>query len=370
MPTLAGQLPDDTNIYAAEGSAAHEVAQRSFLPHPPTGTLALRDPYRLVGEVIKVDRFEIIVTTEMVDAVKVYLDYCMENVTNGDQLKIEERLRLNDDVWGTGDFIRFRPKTGELLVADYKHGEGVWVPVYQNPQLLLYALMACKLYKGVKKIRIAIVQPRCGTDDFIREWEVDPVTLLEFEADIIDAVARTKEPEPDLNYGKHCTFCKARAQCPLLVDMAQKRARELFNEMKMALKPVELGTRRLEVEALRSHLTAVENFAEAEAKSGRPVPGFKLVRKQGNRTFTNENEVADVLLAMGVREEDIWERKLKSPAQIEKIIKKKGMTQLEEFIIKPDNGIGLVHESDNREEFFPGSAAEAFTPQSLEDLLG
>lgn len=366
QPSLAAQVPEDSSEYAAEGTTAHALAQRCLIPHIQTGTVAALNPDQHLGETIEGQ----VVTKEMCDAVRVYLNFCVKNTRAGSHIRIEERLRLCDDVWGTGDYIAYNAQEGELLVVDYKHGAGVFVHAYENPQTLTYALMACRLYKGVRRVRIVIVQPRCGSEEEpIREWVVDTTELLDFEADLMEAVARTKIEEAGLNPGIHCRFCPVKAQCPELVRLVAERIKEAI-DMATKLKPVELGNRLSELPALKTYINGLEDFAFKLAMEGGHVPGHKLVEKRPTRKFRNENQAADALMAMGLTEQDIMDVKLKTVAAVEKLIGKSNMSALEDLIVKESSGLTLVDINDKRPEYAPGTAAQAFGMGSLEDLLG
>ena len=55
-----------------------------------------------------------------------------------------------------------------LIITDYKHGKGVPVKAEKNPQMMLYALGALKLYRplygdAIKNIAMYIDQPRLNS---------------------------------------------------------------------------------------------------------------------------------------------------------------------------------------------------------------
>lgn len=364
QPALAELVPDESSDYAREGTTAHEVARRCLIPHPATGTLAARNPDHLIGQVVE----GVEVTQEMVDAVRVYLSYCVQNTTNGDIIRIEERLRLNDDVWGTGDFLRYRPSTGELLIVDYKHGAGIYVDVYENYQTLIYALMAAKLFQKITRVKIVIVQPRCG-DEQVREWETDSLRILEWEADVNEAVARTRAANAPLVPGNHCKnhLCKVRATCPALKQMAQTRARETFKvNTNMAL--TDLAARLEEVAALQTYITAVEDLAYQLAMKGQAIPGHKLVWKRPQRQWLDEREALEVLESLGLDRDQVSKLTVKSPAEVEKLLPPKVRPVLKDYYSKVSSGLTLVHESDKRPEHFPDQAVEVFGRVQIEHM--
>jgi hypothetical protein len=178
-----------------------------------------------------------------------------------------------------------------------------------------------------------------------------------------------KEPEPELFPGDHCRFCKARAVCPALVQLARQRAKEDFNQMKMKLKPVELANRLSEVPALKAYATAVENHAYLKAMAGEKVPGHKLVQAEANRSFIDPEEAADTLVnLLGVDEEKIYTKELITPAALEKVIGKKKVKELDLLIHRKASGVKLVPADDKRAEYHPATAKQDFAEE--EDILG
>ena len=123
-----------------------------------------------------------------------------------------------------------RQAIGRLSVIDLKYGAGVPVEVEDNPQLLYYglgALLANKQWKP-HEVEVVIVQPRCPHPDGpVRSQVLQVVDLLEFAADLVEAVKRTEEASEQhatldtlnwmrayLNPGDHCRWCPAAAICP------------------------------------------------------------------------------------------------------------------------------------------------------------
>jgi len=73
------------------------------------------------------------------------------------------------------------------------------------------------------------------------------------------------------------------------------------------------------------------------------VPGYKLVAKRSTRQWVDEKEAAHWLDGKGV--EDIFERKLKSPAQAEKLLKEKLPGEL---VVSISSGNTMASEDDPR----------------------
>jgi hypothetical protein len=114
----------------------------------------------------------------------------MENI-----LHVEQRVAVSTEVYGTADAIVWQPAKKRLHVVDLKYGAGVAVNVIGNLQLKIYALAALlTMNYDAQEVVVTIVQPRCPHPDGpIRSATYDAVDLLEFFADLEDAVKRVEE---------------------------------------------------------------------------------------------------------------------------------------------------------------------------------
>lgn len=71
---------------------------------------------------------------------------------------------------------------------------------------------------------------------------------------------------------------------------------------------------------LRQFLEGIEAEALRRMEAGQTVPGFKLVRGRGNRSWTlPDAEMAEKLLAMKIPKSAVFETKVISPAKAEKL---------------------------------------------------
>ena len=100
-----------------------------------------------------------------------------------------------------------------------------------------------------------------------------------------------------------------------------------------------------------SQIKAIKSYFMAELTSGRKVPGYKLVYSRGTRKWKDEAMAADYITAQyDIDPEDIFETELKSPAQMEKIVK--GLKKDKEFA-------NLVHTPQGTPKLVPVDSEEA-----------
>lgn len=343
-----------SSFYAAEGTVAHWVGEQCLTNN--------RSPQEYVGQVVEQDGFDIEITDEMVEAVQVYLDTVNQNMMPGDKLLVEHRfhlVQLNERLWGTSDATILSPGMKWLTVIDYKHGQGVAVEVKDNPQLLYYAAGALLETKfGAKKVEMVIVQPRCPhPEGSVRCWEVDALDLLDWVPELVDAAKATEDPNAPLATGDHCRWCPAAAICPQLRQEVYAIVQDKFDGSNYD--PEQLATDLENADNVEAWAKAVRSFAYNEAQRGRVVPRFKLVAKKANRSWKDEREAKKFLVVYGLDDADmLTEPKLKSPAQIEKVIGRANKDAITPLVTQESNGTVLVPETDKRPAVAVGPEAD------------
>lgn len=321
---LSAGLESTSSFYAAEGTLAHEVAACNLTD----GT----DPEADLGEPVPTEGFDIFITEEMCEAVQVYLDAVRGDACEDDGSApyrlIEHKFHLEElhpQLFGTADCVQVWPARKLMRVYDYKHGAGVAVDVDNNVQLKYYALGALLSYKKpIAEVELVIVQPRCPHEGGqVRRYRFKAVELLDFEADLMDAVRRTEAPDAPLKLGDHCHWCPAAALCPEAKSRAQEAAKMEFSPV-APYDPQALADTLAILPAIEGWAKTVREFAYGEAQHGRMPPGYKLVDKRPTRKWNvDDHTVEKELSTIGLAESDIYApREVKSPAQIEKVIGK------------------------------------------------
>lgn len=352
---LSRGLPNTASVYAAEGTAAHELAAFCLSKNS--------SPYAQIGNALKVEGMDFEVTEEMADAVGAYL-MCVRGdfaeFPDRPTRLVEHRFHLKDvheGLYGTADCVQMYPKQKLLRVYDYKHGAGVPVNVHDNKQLKYYALGAL-LSTGMpaETVEIVIVQPRCKHPDGpVRRHSMAAIDLMDFAADLLDAVHRTEAPDAPLSAGEHCRWCKAAAICPELRDQASARAKEDFRP-EVKYDPDKLAETLRWLPVFEGWVTSVREFAYAEAQRGNAIPGHKLVDKRATRKWkADDHTVAIELEKIGLTESEVYQaRKLNSPPQVEKILGKpkanaEKFAAIAALVVKQSSGTTLVPDTDPRD---------------------
>ena len=371
---------DKESLHAARGTAAHELGERCLRG----GGQAIE----YLGMVIKTKEHEVEIDEELANSAQEYVDYC--RTLKGVWL-VEKKFSLDAldppfEAGGTCDFISV--EAHQIEVVDLKNGMGV-VDVNENKQLRTYALLAMlNLKAGVnaERIKVTIVQPRAPhKDGRIRSETFHVADLVEWTSELMKAMRRSKRAfdefqtingdrvkfnewaEKWLTPGA-CKFCRAEANCPALRKKAlaviSEKAAGWFEDPNATvvvpspaeMTPETLGRVLDGLDMLEDWIKAVRGHAHAQAERGVTIPGYQLVDKIGNRIFgftiktddvvivapMTENEAIAVLKKVGLTDEQLWTKKLISPAAAEKIVGAKRKKEIEALTIKPVKGTNLA----------------------------
>jgi hypothetical protein len=370
---LSAGIPDPGSKYAEEGTAAHFLAEQCLRGE----VIAAQALDKFIGYMQGSKELALLppelcvsgkpVTEEMVEAVEMYAQTIAQDRLEmpGAVLKIEERFHLDwlyEGLFGTNDASLVEP-FGRLVVYDFKYGAGHAVEVRDNPQLLYYALGAAH-GSDHDEVELVIVQPRARHKDGpVRRDRLAVADLMAWGRDkLLPAAQATEAPDAPARAGKHCRFCRAMPVCPALKEKALATCKAVFapEQKAITLPPPELlNTQELvEVlgfaEMLAAYAKRVEAHAQTLLERGERLPGYKLVAKRTNRAWRSEQEVVGRLLHL--YRMDIYNQKIKSPTQMEELIKAKGgdpRELLEGLIVKPDGGVVIAPEWDRRKEVPP-----------------
>ena len=310
----------------------------------------LAKPELALGETVTYEGYHIDITDEMVDAVKKYLTiirpFQIAAEAGVATLKIEERVspslsdNLKGELFGTADAIVYIPTAHMIHVIDFKYGKGVPVDVQNNPQLRYYGLGALAKFDIPDSkdwhVSLMIVQPRCPDDNGTYQ-HVEGLTAADLyqwgDKHLLPAIKRTKRKNPKTSAGEWCRFCSAKSICPSKKEEQRQMIDDAFSGDALLPNPHELTPEQL-TEILtdgKKWLSACESLALDKAKNGETIPGFKLTHKLGNRRWISEK--AFIAEFESVHGEDLFQRSLKTPAKLEKLLGKKVIADLTLIVV-------------------------------------
>lgn len=344
------------SVYAAEGTVAHEIAERTIRAFQAQKLIKLTS---FIGQKFSQDGFDFIVDSDMVEYVRVYLTHLVDTAKSLINVKVEKRFNLDwlfPGMFGTCDAHAFVDRT--LHVMDLKYGAGTPVYAKENTQLMYYALgiLGKEGFKKVDNIVLHIIQPRHDTG--ITTWEISDIDLFSFAySQLLPAAKRTKENNPVTVSGDWCTWCPCMGDCPQITnDMVAVFEKDVNTSIEaidlppVNLLSVEQKAKLLSIrEVFTSYLDAVYESTYTDALEGKLINGYKLVSKRsGNRRWRSEELAINAFKGYG---DEVYEdRKLKSPSKIEKIV---GSELVSSLVYRPETGLELVPETDKREAVNP-----------------
>jgi hypothetical protein len=398
--STAAQLgqPDDSSEFADDGTASHELAKWCL----DAGT----DAPAYIGRIIKVGEREFEVDDERAEYVQMYVNGVRERIDAykltgaGVDVLVEQRLSIEHitgekGAKGTSDCVLIAvwpDGRAEICVIDLKYGRGVEVSAVENYQGMLYAEAARNEHADFydfTSVRIVIHQPRVSEKP--SEWEITPFDLTEWIYTVakpaaeqgmlyVESVDFVPLTMGDFAPGeKQCRFCKAKAVCPALAKRVEETIGADFEDVaEAAYNPVnqpnplqvelldndKLGTIYESLDLIDSWAKAVRGRIEYELLNGNAVPGVKLVQgRRGHRQWSSTEEAEALLKSMRLKQEQMYNFKLISPTQADKLLAKESprrWKKVESLITQRDGSPSVAPESDKRPALVIAPPADDF----------
>ena len=376
---------------AIDGTHTHTLLEHCL--KRPGG---IADPKVFLGMVLTDHEGMFAVEQERVERVRVATDYILqrqEQMPNcfivSEQRVDPEPLVGRTDMSGTVDVQLHHMDF--LEVIDYKDGMNP-VEAAGNQQLEQYVVgVLAGIYKRTgtkpyKRVRLTIIQPKAAIKGGA------PITHAEYDAEellnrvtmaLVMEGAATDDPEAPLVPGdKQCTYCGHKGSCTAFNKWLLDKSGVKFDDMTKSAAEQSGDTMtddqlRQVIEAaplLRKMIEAAEEEATRRISSGHPVPGLKLVRGRGSRSWMyDEEETAKKLTRMGIPKGEDYRQVNLSPAQAEKLkwTKRDGTEQCltekqieklnQEYVKVSDGRMTVAPESDRRASIEFGDLSKMFS---------
>lgn len=370
-PRLEENFPEETSVYADEGTLAHELAEIMLKVDLKLMTMA---EYKKELEVLKTHK---LYNDSLLDPIMEYVNYVKQQFTEAKRVDpkatilIEQKFDLTKyvaDGFGTSDCAILA--AGKLEVIDLKFGAGKMVSAKDNTQLKYYALGVLEqLTKSDGYyVTMTIVQPRMSN---ISSDGMPSATLRKWGEEVLKPKALEAHSGDGAQVpGEWCQFCKARPRCKALHDMAMEQAKRDFDEID---DPKLIGDKELLIlyknaDFISKFLSDVKALVLKEALDGKKWDGLKLVEGRSNRVITDEAKVREILEAELYEPEEFLNTKLKGLGDLGKLLKKANFDKLIGHLVeKPAGAPTLAPEDDKREPYGVSKAAKDF--EVLEDDL-
>lgn len=350
---LEREFADRESEAAAEGTAAHALCE-----HKLRRALKMRSR----KPVSKYD------CDEMDAYADGYVEFVLEQLAQAklecaDPLVlIEQRLDFScwvPDGFGTGDCIIVADKL--LHIIDFKYGQGVLVEAEKNPQMMLYALGALRLFDSlydITKVSMSIYQPR---RENVSTWTISMDELNAWAKNTLKPKAElAHKGEGEYLPGSWCQFCKAAVKCRARAEEKLQLARFEFAPPPL-LSDEEIEEILAKLDDLTKWASEIQAYAQdAAINHGKVWQGFKLVATRTNRRYTDEEAV--IQAAKGSGYTDIFRKSLIPITEMERLMGKKNFAAiLGSLVEKPQGRPTLVPNTDKRPALANTGAGDDFT---------
>lgn len=350
---LEEKFEDNETEAAAEGTAAHALCE-----HKLRKMLKLRSR----KPTSKYD------CDEMDEYTDGYVEFVSEQIAQAKQfckdplVLIEQKLDFScyvPDGFGTGDCLVVADHL--LHIIDFKYGMGVLVDAVENPQMMLYALGALRLFDSLYEIdtvSMSIYQPR---RDNVSTWTISVAELNEWaENTLVPKAKLAFEGKGEFSPGTWCTFCKATVKCRARAEAKLQLTKYEFAEPPL-LSDEEIEDILGRVDDLTKWANEIVAYAQdAAINHGKTWSGFKLVESRTIRKYSDEEAVAQAASDAGYH--DIYKKSLIPITEMEKLMGKKTFAEvLGGLVVKPQGKPTLVPASDKRPAIIVTGAEQDFT---------
>jgi hypothetical protein len=329
--------PKPSSKYADEGTLLHDTIAEHLATLKPLETF-LGKKYE-----------DQVLTQELIDEKLVPALALLDEIDPKQEMsyEVETRVGFGDllpGVFGSTDFVgRLGNKA---VVLDWKFGDGVVVSAEENEQLMFYAAAAMRTdalkwaFEGATEIECVIVQP-----PMIRRWTTTPERIAQFEHQLVKAVKAAEQPDAGLKAGEHCRWCAAKPVCPQMTGAVDRALQVQLKEIDAAT----LGQYLKQADTLEGWITDLRALAFQMLEKNIPVPGYKLVQKQARRQWADEAKAIAALHDMGVPRGELFSpEEIRSPAQMEKVLKKRKLALPDDLVKSVSSGTTLASEDDSR----------------------
>lgn len=337
---------------ALQGTAAHALAEHKL-------RRALKQQSKR-----PVSEFE---DDAMDDYTDDYVSYVLEQYeqakhdTPDTAIYIEQHLDFSHVVpggFGTSDCLIVAD--GILHVIDLKYGLGVLVEAERNPQMMVYALGALRLFDAlydIDEVALTVFQPR---RENVSTWTISVTELNEWAEQTLKPAAKlAANGEGEFCAGTWCQFCKIASTCRARAEANLELAKFEFSPP-AELTQEEVAKVLAQIPELTRWASDVHDYALGQALSGERYEGFKLVAGRSIRKYTDETAVAEAAKAAGYK--DIYKQSLLTITAMEKLMGKKHFSEiLGNLVVKPEGKPTLVPVTDKRPELQVSTAADDFT---------
>lgn len=323
---------------AAKGTAAHDEIERVLGPLARDGLAELDEQSKEHPSAY---------------GIALVFDFVRQLIRrNDDQIWIEERVRLTDQIWGRCDVAHWSPVTGVLTIVDYKNGY-VGVDAEENEQLRIYA--AASIYTHnlpAKWVRYAVVQP----NDFrpvprVKQWHEPASSLFEFA----QRVAAIPDGPKTFVAGSACTYCPLFGRCSASRDLLANVSTLVAGLMTPdQVSPAQRALFLACAKPIKDAFDGAQKVWMKQALAGAVIPGMKMVTAAKHKVWANPAAARAVVL------EKLGPDGLDLPTPAQAIERGVPEDTVNAMAPRPEGSPVLAFESDKRPVWVPRTVESMF----------
>lgn len=350
---MGDNMPNKSSVYADAGTLAHKVGETIIKKR--LGMISPLECVTILNECMQHKLYD----NKLRKYADEYADFVCEKYAEvkaacpSALIFVEVRVDLSAAIpegFGYTDVVIIADDL--MYQIDFKFGEGIPVSAEENEQQMLYAYGSIQEFGfiyDIRRVEVVIYQPRI---DNINSWLTTPEYIQNWVDMVASPAAKLAAAgEGAFKPGSHCQFCPGRPVCRTLAEDNLRIAADDFRPAE-TLSDTEISEILLKAEQFTGWIKAVKDYAIQTAKDGRIWPGFKLVRGQSKRTYTDTAKVIETLVNDAYYD----------PKQVSKT-EPLGVTEMQEFlgkkifdkyltgkglVIKPDGAPTLAPLTDKR----------------------
>jgi len=308
-----------------------------------------------------------LIANKLFPALEAFKQLCAEYKLT--DYEAETTMEFSSEIGGTADFIA----AGEdvVCIGDWKFGDGIQVSAENSAQGLFYAMLAREeipdMFEGRDRLLIAIIQPSNRGEDTLKVWETTMTHLEDFETIFLGAVADARAIEasvttPTPTPGEHCKWCPAAPICPAKTGLIIQAQRLNPTQLKTVSEALDVA------KELSVWIKEVNAFAHEQMEMGVKFDNWKLVQKRATNKWHDESSAMDIVRkAKKLKIEECVDIKMKTPTQLKKVCKEKGIDfdKFGAYCSATSSGTTIAAASDKRPEYLPTALGE-----ELSKILG
>lgn len=341
---LCQKVPNKDSSYAKTGRILHDIIFE-ILTH---GT----DPQSYIGRTYE----DQVLDEELLDTKINQALLLLDNLDPQNEIlfRAEQKVSFGDFLPGVFGSVDFVGRSGKrVIILDWKFGDGGSVEAEENEQMLFYAAAAKRtaslswIFEDAADIECVIIQP-----PYLKRWVTSLERLTTFETQLKLAVDEALSDNASFALGDHCRWCSAKIICPLMTIEARDIA-----ERQPLLTPDNVSYYLDIADILKQWTSDIYNYAYEKLEMGEHIPNYKLVPKRGRRCWTNEERVITEMQTQGLSDDELFTKELLSPAQLEKVLKKRKLKLSDDLVAVVSSGSTIAKDSDPRSALETSSSA-------------